>query len=82
MGFKNIGYRELFVIKVICRFLYVVIGIGNSFSIFEDVVDEFEELDMFYIYFEDGVGGKSVSEIIGYGWIVVVMFEMIVKCVS
>nr|CDP27082.1 Putative protein of unknown function [Podospora anserina S mat+] len=82
MGFKNTGYRELFVTKVIRRPSYAAIGIGNSPSIPEDAVDEPEELDMLYIYPEDGAGGKSVSEIIGYGRTVVAMSEMTVKRVS
>ncbi|KAK0670024.1 hypothetical protein QBC41DRAFT_98636 [Cercophora samala] len=82
MGFKNTGYRELFVTKVIRRPSYAAIGIGNTPSIPEEAVDEPEELDMLYIYPEDGAGGRSVSEIIGYGRTVVSMSEMTVKRVS
>ncbi|KAK4171135.1 hypothetical protein QBC36DRAFT_103539 [Triangularia setosa] len=82
LGFKNTGYRELFVTKVIRRPSYAAIGVGNSPSIPEEAVDEPEELDMLYIYPEDGAGGKSVSEIIGYGRTVVSMSEMTVKRVS
>ncbi|KAK4204768.1 hypothetical protein QBC40DRAFT_329202 [Triangularia verruculosa] len=82
LGFKNTGYRELFVTKVVRRPSYAAIGIGNSPGIPEEAVDEPEELDMLYIYPEDGAGGKSVSEVIGYGRTVVSMSEMTVKYLS
>ncbi|KAK0741803.1 hypothetical protein B0T21DRAFT_120017 [Apiosordaria backusii] len=82
LGFKNTGYRELFVTKAIRRPSYAAIGIGNNPSIPEEAADEPEELDMLYIYPEDGAGGKSVSEIIGYGRTVVSMSEMTVKRIS